>query len=148
MKKSALHLAAAMTAVVLVATFWASTVVVELFGSFEAVAAVKRGILFAIPMLVLALIVTNISGMRASNGLGLGEGVRRKRRRAVLAAINGIVVLVPAAFVLDAMAARGEFAGIFITVQAIELVAGAFNFYLLASNVGEGRRLAMAVRAV
>lgn len=56
-------------------------------------------------------------------------------------ALNGVLVLVPAAFFLAWRSAAGVFDGSFYAVQAIELAAGAANLVLLALNMRDGLRL-------
>ncbi|MFA9462498.1 hypothetical protein [Thiohalorhabdus methylotrophus] len=135
-----LHRTAAALALASIALFWLSTVTVEAIGSPDAIAAVKRAILWGLLVLVPALIATNASGFRLARGIP-PEVVRPKLRRAVMAAANGLLILVPAAFYLDALARAGSFGTPFVAVQALELVAGATNFLLLAANVRAGRRL-------
>lgn len=55
---------------------------------------------------------------------------------------NGIAILVPAAITLAILSARGEFGTPFVIVQTIELLAGAVNLALIASNIRDGMRLA------
>ena len=54
---------------------------------------------------------------------------------------NGVLILIPAALYLSALASRGEFDGIFYSVQAIELIAGAINLTLMSLNIRDGLRL-------
>jgi hypothetical protein len=56
-------------------------------------------------------------------------------------AANGIIVLMPAAFYLALLASRGDFGRIFYAVQAVELIAGAFNLSLMVLNIRDGLRL-------
>jgi hypothetical protein len=58
-----------------------------------------------------------------------------------LAAVNGILVLLPSAFVLARMANAGQFDGGFYALQSLELVAGAVNIALLTLNMRDGLRL-------
>lgn len=54
-------------------------------------------------------------------------------------AVIGLAVLVPTTFILRALAARGDFHPVFISLQAIELVGGVTNLVLLISNLKAGR---------
>ena len=53
-------------------------------------------------------------------------------------ALNGILVLVPAAFFLAARAEAGEFDAIFYAVQGLELAAGATNIILMSASLRDG----------
>jgi hypothetical protein len=140
------HLIAAVVATLCVVTFLVSTVLVELSGSHAAIARVK------------ALVVTPglwilIPAMAAAGGSGMflgrirgGRLVDAKRRRMPLLAANGLLVLVPCAFVLDRWAAAGAFGTAFYAVQAVELVAGAANLVLMGLNVRDGLRMAGRLR--
>jgi hypothetical protein len=142
------HLTAGILALLCLAAFFVSTVIVELFGSAAAVARVK------------ALIVTPglwimIPAMAAVGGSGNFLGKRRKGRlvdaktkRMAFIAANGLLVLVPCAIVLNRWAAAGAFDASFYAVQAIELLAGATNFMLMGLNFRDGLRLAGRIRVV
>jgi hypothetical protein len=54
---------------------------------------------------------------------------------------NGLLVLVPAAILLDRRASAGSFDTRFHVVQAIELVAGGLNLTLMALTVRAGLAL-------
>lgn len=69
----------------------------------------------------------------------------RKKRRMPVIAGNGIAILVPAAITLAILSARGEFGTPFVIVQTIELLAGAVNLALIASNIRNGMRLANCI---
>jgi hypothetical protein len=56
-------------------------------------------------------------------------------------AANGLLILVPAAIFLSVRAQAGLFDGAFYAVQAIELVAGAFNVTLIGLSIRDGLRL-------
>jgi hypothetical protein len=54
---------------------------------------------------------------------------------------NGLLILVPAALVLDRWAAAGAFDARFYIVQAVELLAGGTNLTLIGLNMRDGLRL-------
>lgn len=136
-----IHLIAAIVATLTIAVFFASTVYVELFGSYAAVAQVKRSIVTpGLWVLVPAIAVTGATGFLLARGRG-GRLVDLKKRRMPFIAANGIVVLLPSAIYLDALASRGAFDATFYIVQVIELIAGAVNLGLMALNARDGLRL-------
>jgi hypothetical protein len=121
-------------------TFWTSTVAAELFASNDIIAAVKLAIPWGLLILVPALAVTGLSGMRTA-GASTSPLIIGKKRRMPLIAGNGLLILVPAAFTLAWLAAHREFGGLFYTVQTVELAAGAVNLILMALDIRDGRRL-------
>ncbi|WP_349360943.1 hypothetical protein [Stappia sp.] len=137
------HRSAGALAFLLIASFWLSTVVSELFGSHATVAAVKQTILYAMIVLIPALAVTGATGFSLAGGRGGGR-VDAKRRRMPFIAANGILILVPSAVFLAMKAQAGSFDTSFYAVQAVELVAGAVNLTLIGRNIADG--LAMTGR--
>ena len=121
-------------------TFWVSTVAGELFGSHQTIAAIKQAIPWGFILLVPALAITGASGFKMAGG-SLEPALLRKSRRMPFIAANGILVLVPSALYLAALAARGDFGMAFYATQALELVAGAINLSLMALNIRDGLRV-------
>ena len=134
------HRLSALLALGLLFTFWTSTIVVEALGDPGAITRVKTLIAFAIPLMALLMATAALSGQ------ALGKNrtspiLRAKQLRTRLAALNAIVVLIPAAITLALWAQHGRFGPAFVGVQAVELCAGAVNFVLLGLNVKAGLRL-------
>jgi len=126
-------------------TFWSSTVVSELFSTPEGIAAVKAMILKGMFLLIPAMIIVGASGMKL--------GVRRKdapacakKKRMPVIAINGLVILLPAAIFLESRASAGQFDTTFFIVQTLELVAGATNLLLMGLNIRDGRKMTAHLR--
>ena len=67
--------------------------------------------------------------------------VDAKARRMKVAAANGVLVLLPSAYVLASWSNAGRFDGAFFALQGLELVAGAVNITLLVLNLRDGLRL-------
>ena len=134
------HAATGLMALSLIASFWISTLVSELFLSYDAVELVKRYILDAMWLLIPALAITGGSGAILAKGR-LQPILRRKARRMPIIALNGMLILLPAAFYLHTKAAAAEFDGYFYGAQAVELVAGALNLTLIALNLRDGLTL-------
>jgi len=141
------HLIVGILAPLCIATFFSSTVLVELFGSPAAVARVKS--LIVTPGLWIL-----IPSLAAVGGSGLflaksrrGRLVEHKKRRMPFIAANGLLVLVPCAIFLNRWASAGTFDAPFYFVQTVELLAGATNLTLLTLNLRDGLRLAGRLRS-
>jgi hypothetical protein len=139
------HPIAGATAFLAIFTFWCSTVVSELFGSIEMIAAVKQAIPWGFLILVPALAITGASGFRMA-GPSSQPLITKKKRRMPFIAANGLFILIPAALYLAALASHGEFGARFYVVQGIELIAGAVNIALMALNIRDGLRASGRVR--
>ena len=127
-------------ALAIIATFWLSTVLVEIFAGPELVALVKAAIPWGFLLLVPLLALVGLSGFRLA-GKMRGPLVAAKRRRMPIIAANGIVVLIPCALFLASKAEAGAFDASFYAVQAIELTFGAVNIALMAMNMRDGLRM-------
>lgn len=140
-----LHLLAALLAVTMIATFWISTVLSELFGSSALVVSVKTAIPWGLCVLIPALGTAGATGMALAKRHPGPLVARKKRRMPVIAAV-GLIVLVPSALFLGWKAGRHEFDTAFYIVQTIELCAGGLNLALLSLNVRDGLQLAGRIR--
>ncbi|WOI58345.1 hypothetical protein [Palleronia sp. LCG004] len=139
----ALHGIAGAAALLIIGTFWVSALTAELALTTAGIVAVRTAVLYAVPTLVIAMIATGASGARLA-GRSSAPIIRAKRRRMILIAANGLIVLVPSAVFLGLRAQAGLFDATFALVQIIELAAGAVNIVLLALNMRAG--LAMRAR--
>lgn len=138
--KKLLHRLAGSLALLLIASFWLTTVLTEVSGQEEAILMAKRYILFAMLLLIPALMITAASGFALAGKRG-GRLVSSKKKRMPFIALNGLLILVPSAVFLWWKAAQGDFDLSFAIVQAIELAAGAANVTLLGLNMRDGIRL-------
>lgn len=138
--KSMLHGVFGVVALLCVATFWVATVVSELFLDQASVVAVKNAILAGMWVLIPAMAATGGSGFTLARARR-GRLVDVKRRRMKGVAANGLLVLLPSAYMLASWANAGRFDGGFYALQGVELVAGALNLTLIALNMRDGLRL-------
>jgi hypothetical protein len=143
--RSRIHALAGGIALLCILCFWTATVVSELMLSDAVVVAVKRGILYAMAVLIPALATTGASGFVLARNRS-GRLLARKKQRMPFIAANGLLILVPAAFFLHTKAAAGEFDKLFYIVQAVELLVGAINVALMSLNLRDGLRLAGRLR--
>ncbi len=140
------HRIAGTIAPLCIATFFLSTISLELFGTRAAVAQLKSLIVTpGLWILIPALVATGGSGVFLSKSRR-GRLLEAKKRRMPIIAAIGLLVLVPCAIVLDRWAAAGSFDAAFYGVQTIELLAGATNLTLIGLNVRDGLRLSGRLR--
>lgn len=141
----AVHGIAGAAALLTIMSFWVSALVAELILTTAGLVAVRTAILYAVPVLVIAMIAAGASGARLA-GRSRTPVVVAKRRRTMLAATNGLLVLIPSAVFLGLRAQDQLFGAPFALVQVVELIAGAANIVLLGLNMKVG--LAMRARRV
>lgn len=148
--KTKIHAAAGSVTLLTVACFWLATVTAELAGHAETIAAVKAAVLAGMAVLIPAMIVVGASGFSLASGWK-SPIVQQKKRRMRIVAANGLLVLLPSAYLLAGWAEDGRFDAAFLVVQALELAAGAVNIALLSLNMRDGlalrRKPARAARA-
>ena len=143
--KRRIHAIAGVIGFITIAVFWASTAVSELFGTSADIATVKSSILWGMILLIPALAVTGGSGMSLGKKR-VGPVIEAKKRRMPFIAMNGFLILVPSAFFLAARANAGTFDAWFYGVQALELVAGATNLFLIGLNIRDGLKMSGRLR--
>lgn len=145
--KQKIHLIAGILATLTITIFFTSTIIVELFGSHEAVAVLKS--LIVLPglfILVPAIAATGGTGFALSK-TRKGRLVQTKQKRMPFIGANGVLVLLPCAIFLDLWASSGAFDTRFYIVQGIELVAGATNLTLMSMNIRDGLKMSGRFRA-
>lgn len=145
--KQHIHRSAAAIATLCIATFFISTVLVELFGSHESIALIKH--LIVIPglfILIPAMAMTGATGFALAKN-SKGRLVGNKKKRMPFIGANGLLILLPAAICLDSWAVAGDFGNAFYIVQGLELCAGAVNLTLMGLNMRDGRRMTGKLRA-
>ena len=145
--KQKIHFTAGILATLTIATFFTSTIIVELFGTHEAIAAVKS--LIVIPglfILVPAIAATGGTGFALSKSRK-GRLVQVKQKRMPFIGANGVLVLIPCAIFLERWASVGAFDTTFYVVQGIELIAGAINLTLMSMNIRDGLKMSGRFRA-
>ena len=134
------HIATSTLAMLLIATFWISTLTAELFASHDTITSVKWLILYGMGLMIPCMATAGATGVSLGKGWRLPAVIAKKRRMGIIAA-NGLVILVPAAVFLAFRAAAGQFDAAFYAVQTLELIAGATNFTLMALNMRDGRSI-------
>ena len=138
--KKRIHAIAGGIGFVMILIFWTSTAISELFASHETIATVKALILQGMFILVPAMAIVGGSGM-AMGRRRKDAPARAKKKRMPIIAMNGLVILLPAAWFLAGKAEAGEFDGTFYAVQTVELIAGAVNLTMMGLNIRDGFKM-------
>lgn len=147
MNKTAVHAVTGTLALLLVASFWTSTLVSELFLDTQAIVAVKQTIArYGLVCLVITMAATGGSGLVLGRARK-GRLAEEKKRRMPIIGANGLLVMIPAALFLSMKATAGQFDTLFYGVQAIELLVGLVQLALLGKNFKAGLRLSGRLRA-
>ena len=138
--KKRVHAIAGGIGFVMILSFWTSTAFSELFASHETIADVKALILKGMFILIPAM------GIAGGSGMAMGRRrkdapARAKKKRMPVIAMNGLLILLPAAWFLSSKASAGEFDNTFYAVQVVELIAGAANLTLMGLNMRDGFRM-------
>lgn len=138
--KPLIHRIAAIVATLCVATFFISTIAIELTGTIESIQFVKSAIVFpGLFILIPAIAITGATGfMMAKNSSN--NIIDKKKKRMPFIALNGLFLLIPAALFLNQRAIDGNFDFTFYLIQLIELIAGAVNLRLMSLNIMAGRK--------
>ncbi|HHB1596165.1 TPA: hypothetical protein ACN976_004352 [Vibrio campbellii] len=142
MKKtlSLVHRISSMTAYMFIMSFFTSTVFVELFGDQQAIVAVKTYISYAIWAVVPLMAAAGITGAKMAPKVKKGP-IAAKKKRMPFVAMNGVLILVPAAIYLHHLAQLGQFDTTFYVIQVVELLAGFTNLTLMTLNIRDARAL-------
>jgi len=142
MKKSLplIHKISGLIAFILIASFFVSSLFVDMFGDKTAVISVKSNIFAAIWLLIPLMAITGMTGMKMAPKVTSGP-IGAKKKRMPFVALNGLLVLLPAAYFLKEMAINGEFNSLFYTLQTIELLAGFINLSLMGMNIRDAMTL-------
>ncbi len=142
-----IHFIGGLLATLTIATFFLSTLAVELFGTQETVAMVKALIVMpGLFVLVPAIAATGGSGVFLSR-FRQGRLVEAKKKRMPFIAANGLLIMIPCAIFLNRWAAAGTFDANFYFVQTLELLVGAVNLTLMGMNIRDGLKMSGRFRA-
>lgn len=141
-----LHRTAGVAAFLMILTFFTSTLVMEIWGDTAAILAVKSAIATGVWMLIPLMITAGATGFKMAPNARKGP-LGNKKKRMPFIALNGLLVLLPAALYLDYLAGAGRFDTQFYLIQGAELIAGLINLALMGLNIRDGLRLNRASRA-
>ncbi len=141
------HLAAGFIATLTIASFFSSTLLVEIFCSREVISTVKNlivlpGLLILIP----AIAIAEGTGFFLSKSRK-GLLVEKKRKSMPIVVLICIFVLLPTTIFLDMWASNESFGTKFYILQIIEIVAGGITLLILGFNIRDGLRLSGRLRS-
>lgn len=142
-----IHPIAGTFATVLIALFFISTIVVEIIGNPASITSLKSLILYGVCFLIPASIAVGVSGFKIEKNIANTGILSKKAKRMKIIGPNGLLILLPCAIALDYLASQGDFGSVFITIQAIELIAGPVNLILMVLNMRDGLSLMKARRS-
>jgi len=143
--KKRIHAVAGVIGFLMIFLFWTSTATSEMFASHETIAAVKGLVLKGMFVLIPAMAIVGGSGM-AMGRRRKDAPARAKKKRMPLIALNGLLILLPAAWFLSGKASAGEFDATFYAIQAVELIAGAANLTMMGLNIRDGLKMTGKIR--
>ncbi|EGU40307.1 hypothetical protein [Vibrio scophthalmi] len=134
-----LHKTCAVLAFIMIASFFSSSLISELFADHATVASVKYYISWAVWGVLPLMAMTGITGSKMAPKVKSGVGpIGRKKKRMPIIAVNGLLILLPCAMYLNVLASQGLFDQHFYLIQGIELIAGSINLTLMALNIRDG----------
>ena len=139
-----IHVIATVLAILAISTFFISSLMAELSGNFSLIKTVKQSILYALPLLIIAMPTLAITGNRLA-GTSRSRNVMMKKRRMKFVMINGIILMSLAVFLYY----QSHFKSIndlFLIAQITELVFGFVNLTLIGLNVRVGLILSGKLR--
>jgi hypothetical protein len=136
-----LHRLFALTTFLTILTFWTSTLITELFFDYKTVLTVKSlivfpGLFILIPSIIITAITANLL-VKSSDKIEL---IKSKKARMPIIGVIGGAILLPSAMYLNSLASQQLFDFEFYLFQAIELIAGATNIWLMYLNIKESRK--------
>jgi hypothetical protein len=133
------HIIATVIALLTIATFFISSLIAELNGNEGFIKEVKKTILFALPIMLIAMPALGVTGNKLS-GKSQNPIVLAKRKRMRFVFINGIGLITLACFLYY----RSHYQSIdttFLVAQVAELVLGLTNLILIGMNIRSGFQL-------
>lgn len=139
------HAVSASLALLLITTFFLSSLLSEISGHKAFIAQVKTAIFYAIWLLIPAMAVAGITGNKLAPNTKSGA-IHNKKKRMPFIAANGVLILIPAAIFLKVEATAGHFGLTFYLVQGVEFIAGFTNITLMVLNLKEGLRISKRKR--
>lgn len=134
-----IHVIATTVAIITIGTFFITSLIAELRGDEAVIRTVKTGILYALPLLLLAMPALAVTGKRLS-GHSKHPDILKKQRRMKFIMFNGLILISLAVF-LFYRANYVQIDLIFLYAQLAEFLFGLVNLTLIGLNVRTGLKL-------
>jgi uncharacterized membrane protein len=136
-----IHRLAGMLAMLLIATFWITSLLADFLATYPQQQSIRSLILAGVGVLIPTLMITALSGKKRLHKRPLNDLLKRKQQRMKWIASNGLLLLLPCAIFLNWRIQISTPDLLFQLVQTLELLAGAVNLTLLGLNARDGMRL-------
>lgn len=140
------HLIATIVAVLTISTFFTISMIAEIRGDEDFIRSVKTFILYALPIMILAMPALKLTGDKLA-GKSKSPLIAVKAKRMKLVMMNGII-LVSLAIFLYYRSNFQQIDGIFLTAQIAEFAFGLFNLSLIFMNAKAGMQLSGKLKPV
>lgn len=138
------HLVATVIAILTIGSFFGFSLTAEIIGQDLFIKKVKTGILYALPILVIAMPILGLTGKKLA-GNSTRPMVTDKMKRMKLIAMNGVLLILLAIY-LYYHAHHKTIDKTFLIVQMVELSIGAANLVLIGKNVLSGLMLSGKIK--
>ncbi len=134
-----IHVVATAFAILVISTFFISSLIAELDGAIDVIRTVKQGIFYALPILILTMPTLAITGNKLA-GNSKNPKVTEKKRRMKFVLFNGMILISLAVF-LYYQSHFKMINNVFLIAQIMEFIFGLGNLTLIGLNVRAGLML-------
>ena len=134
-----IHLIATIGAVLTISTFFTISMIAEIRGDEDYIRSVKAFILYALPVMILAMPTLKITGDRLA-AKSINSLISAKAKRMKLVMVNGMILISLAVF-LYYRSHYQQIDNIFLTAQIAEFIFGLLNLTLIFINAKTGMQL-------
>ncbi len=138
------HLIATIIAAITILVFFASSLIAEIKGDHEFIRTVKAFILYALPIMILAMPVLKLTGDKLA-GKSKNPKVFAKAKRMKFVVVNGVGLIALAIF-LYYRSHYQTIDNIFLTAQIAEFALGLTNLSLIIINAKSGMELSGRIK--
>lgn len=133
------HLIATIVAALAIITFFSISLFAEIKGNEAFIKSVKAFILYALPVMILAMPILKITGDKLA-GKSKSPLILAKVKRMKLILMNGMILISLAIF-LYYRSHYQQIDGVFLIAQIAEFIFGLFNLSLIFINAKVGMQL-------
>lgn len=138
------HLVATIVATMTIAVFFTSSLIAEISGDHDFIRSVKAFILYALPVMILAMPALKITGDKLA-GKSKNPTILAKAKRMKFVVVNGIGLVTLAIF-LYYRSHYQSIDNVFLTAQIAEFALGLANLTLIVLNARNGMQLSGRIK--